>query len=65
MWTQFGEPDGLFIDANDILYVTDANSRPGSNTGWEQGIRIGDARTGWLEAFILSPSPAGGAGGRG
>ena len=63
VWTQFGKPDGLFIDANDMLYVTDALSRPGANTGWEQGIRIGDARTGWVEAFILSPSPPDGAGG--
>ncbi len=63
VWTQCGKPDGLFIDANDVLYVTGANSRPGANTGWEQGIRIGDGRTGWIEAFILSPLPADGAGG--
>ena len=63
VWTQFGNPSGLFIDANDILYVADANSATGANTGWEQGIRIGDARTGWVQSFILSPSPAEGGGG--
>jgi DNA-binding beta-propeller fold protein YncE len=63
VWTQFGKPDGLFIDANDVLYAADANSRAGSHTGWEEGIRIGDARTGWVQAFILSPSPAEGPGG--
>ena len=63
VWTQFGHPDGLFIDANDVLYVADAASRAGANTGWEQGIRIGDARTGWVQAFILSPSPPEGPGG--
>ena len=63
VWIRFGKPDGLFIDANDVLYLTDANSRPGANTGWEQGIRIGDAGTGWVEAIIPSPSPADVAGG--
>ena len=43
VWTQFGNPSGLFIDANDVLYVADSESAEGNNTGWEQGIRVGDA----------------------
>ena len=25
------------------------------NPGWEEGIRIGDAKSGWVHAFILFP----------
>ena len=55
VWTRFGKPDRIFIDADDMPYVTDAK---GANTGWEHGIRDGDARTGWVETFIMSPFPA-------
>ena len=55
VWTQFGNPSGLFIDANDILYVADSESATGANTGWEQGIRIGSARTGL--GAVLHPKP--------
>ena len=58
-WTQFGRPSGLYIDANDIIYVADSESSPAlneftgqRNAGWERGIRIGDARTGWVFHFI-------------
>jgi sugar lactone lactonase YvrE len=58
-WTQFGRPSGLYIDENDILYVADSESGPATNdftgqrnAGWERGIRIGDARTGWVYHFI-------------
>jgi DNA-binding beta-propeller fold protein YncE len=58
-WTQFGRPSGIFIDANDIIYVADSESGPAPNqftgqrnAGWERGIRIGDARTGWVFHFI-------------
>jgi len=66
-WTQFGKPSGLFIDRNDVLVSVDGLSgveRPDdrSNFGWERGIRIGDARTGWVEAFIPDTQPPLGAG---
>ena len=51
-WTQFGRPSGIFIDSNDVVYVGDGMSDARWNPGWERGIRIGDARTGWVTAFI-------------
>ena len=58
-WTQFGRPSGIFIDANDVIYVADSESSPAPdkyqgmrNAGWEKGIRIGDAKTGWVRHFI-------------
>jgi DNA-binding beta-propeller fold protein YncE len=58
-WTQFGRPSGIFIDENDIIYVADSESGPAPNqftgqrnAGWERGIRIGDARDGWVFHFI-------------
>ena len=67
IWTQFGKPSGLVIDSNDVLYVVDGLSgreRPAwrDNFGWEQGLRIGDAETGWVTAFIPNRSEGGGAG---
>ena len=67
IWTQFGKPSGLFIDGDDVLYVVDGLSgreRPAwrDNPGWEQGIRIGDAETGWVTAFIPNVAAAAGAG---
>ena len=67
IWTQFGKPSGLFIDRNDVLYSVDGLSnleRPAwrDNPGWEQGIRIGDTKTGWVTAFIAKHEAGGGAG---
>jgi len=71
IWTQFGKPSGMFIDHNDILYAADGLSgvpRTGppdewrSNMGWQRGIRIGDARTGWVTAFIPDDRDIVGAG---
>ena len=67
IWTQFGKPSGLFIDNDDVLYVSDGLSgveRPGwrDNFGWERGIRIGSARTGWVEHFILDSQVENGSG---
>jgi hypothetical protein len=53
IWTQFGTPSGIFFDDKDQIYVADSESDLVNNPGWEQGIRIGDARTGWVTAFIL------------
>ena len=52
IWTQFGRPSGIWIDAEDRIYVADGMSGEQWNRGWERGIRIGDARTGWVEEFI-------------
>ena len=64
-WTQFGSPSGIYIDANDKIYVADSDSGydPDSsgkprNPGFERGVYIGDAGTGQLTAFIPDPSPA-------
>ena len=54
-WTQFGRPSGVFFDAHDRIYVADSESDDVQNPGWEMGIRIGDARTGWVNEFILYP----------
>lgn len=56
VWTQFGKPSGIFIDHNDVIYVADSESATdhrNPNPGWERGIRVGDAATGWVTAFIL------------
>ncbi|HWF01851.1 MAG TPA: c-type cytochrome [Caulobacteraceae bacterium] len=56
VWSQFGRPSGVYIDAHDILYVTDSESRRpegyGYHPGWARGIRVGSARTGVVTAFI-------------
>lgn len=56
-WTQFGRPSGLFIDADDALYVTDSESNARSNPGVRRGIYIGSAKTGEVTAFIPDPEP--------
>jgi DNA-binding beta-propeller fold protein YncE len=55
IWTQFGRPSGIFFDTDDRIYVADSESDNVENPGWEMGIRIGDAATGWINAFILYP----------
>ena len=42
----------MFIDGRDFIYVADGMSGAQWNPGWQRGIRIGDARTGWITAFI-------------
>lgn len=54
-WTQFGRPSGITFDDKGRIYVTDSESDNEQNPGWEMGIRIGEARTGWVHAFILYP----------
>ena len=50
-WNQFGRPSGMVIDGNDIIYIADSSSA-GNNPGWQEGIRIGNAKTGDVTAFI-------------
>jgi DNA-binding beta-propeller fold protein YncE len=52
IWTQFGRPSGIWIDSNDRILVADGMSGQQWNRGWQRGIRIGDARTGWITEFI-------------
>jgi len=54
-WTQFGRPSGIYIDANDTLYVSDNQSNDARNPGWRRGIRVGSARDGVVRAFIPDP----------
>lgn len=54
-WTQFGRPSGIFFDEHDQIFVADSESDDVQNPGWEMGIRIGDALTGWVTEFILYP----------
>jgi sugar lactone lactonase YvrE len=56
-WKQFGRPSGLYIDANDVLYVADSESNASRNPGVKRGIRIGSARDGTVTAFIPDPEP--------
>lgn len=60
-WKQFSRPSGIFIDKNDVLYVTDSESTDkdgyGHNPGYKRGIRIGSAKDGTVTAFIPDPSP--------
>ena len=56
-WTQFGRPSGLFIDKDDMLYVTDSESNLSRNPGWTRGIRIGSAKDGFVKWFIPDPEP--------
>ena len=60
-WTHFGPPSSIYIDEDDVMYVTDTQTaalpawyserRP---ENWVRGIRVGDARTGRVTAFIES-----------
>lgn len=54
-FSTFGRPSGLYIDADDTLYVSDNQSNDERNPGWTRGIRIGSARDGSVAAFIPDP----------
>lgn len=56
-WYHFSRPSGLFIDANDMLYVADSESGSVApeRKEWLRGIRIGSARDGKIVAFIPDP----------
>ena len=55
-WRQFGRPSGIFITADDTIYVTDSESGPDTGArelpGIRKGIRIGSAKDGAVTAFI-------------
>ena len=58
-WKQFGRPSGVFIDANDTIYVADSQSNSRTNPGYTRGIRIGSAKDGKVTALIpfVEPDP--------
>jgi sugar lactone lactonase YvrE len=67
-WYQFSRPAGIYIDADDNMFVADSESRDGedngldlAHNGWQRGIRIGSARDGSVSYFIPDPDPQGGS----
>jgi sugar lactone lactonase YvrE len=52
VWTQLGRPSVVFVDHDDMLYAGDGMSDEQLNPGWERGIRITPAASGWVTAFI-------------
>ena len=56
-WKQFGRPSGVFVDKNDMVYVSDGQSDEKRNPGFKQGMRIGSAKDGKVTAMI-PPDPA-------
>jgi len=58
-WRQFGRPSGIYIDHNDILYVTDSSSTPRNNPGYDEGIRIASVHDGKVITFIDDPDADG------
>lgn len=55
-----GEPVGIYIDADDTIYVTDSDSNdPSRQTEWSEGVRIGSARDGIVTAYIEDPDENG------
>jgi hypothetical protein len=59
-WHQFGRPSGIFIDKNDMLYVSDSESEdaPGTDTnnpGCKRGIRVGSVKDGKVQFYIPPP----------
>jgi sugar lactone lactonase YvrE len=63
-WYQFSRPSGIYIDAQDNIYVADSESgsvtrdasRNPVRTEWKRGIRIGSAKDGLVTAFIPDPA---------
>jgi len=60
-WRQFGRPSGIYITADDTIYVADSESGPdtgaGELMGIMKGIRIGSAVDGSVTAFIEDMEP--------
>jgi sugar lactone lactonase YvrE len=54
-WTQFGRATGLFIGADDTIYVSDNQSNAETNPGWQRGIWVGSAGDGSVAAFLPDP----------
>ena len=59
-WYQFSRPSGMWIDKNDMFYVTDSESGSVNppHGAWKRGIRIGSLKDGKVIAFIPDPNEA-------
>jgi sugar lactone lactonase YvrE len=57
-WYQFSRPSGVFIDAQDNIYVADSESGSiaRTRTDWKRGIRIGSAKDGSVKWYIPDPA---------
>ena len=51
-WPQFGRPSGIFITADDTIYVADSESTSEANPGFGRGIRIGSAVDGTVHTYL-------------
>ena len=67
-WYQFSRPSGIYIDADDNMFVADSESTDApskgldlSHPGWQRGIRIGSAKDGTVKYFIPDAEPKGGS----
>ena len=65
-WEQFGRPSGIFIDANDMLYVTDSSSEnrapagtPQNESLYAEGVRVASVRDGSVTLFLDDPQENG------
>jgi DNA-binding beta-propeller fold protein YncE len=65
-WKQFGRPSGIFIDANDMLYVTDSSSEnsgpagtPQNDSPYAEGVRVANVRDGSITLFLDDPQENG------
>jgi streptogramin lyase len=57
-WRQFGQPRGIFIDANDTMYVTNqAVSDSGEKSDVSRGIRIASAKDGVVTGYLPPLGP--------
>jgi DNA-binding beta-propeller fold protein YncE len=58
-WRQFGRPSGVYVDANDVIYVADSQTTDKTgctpDPGCRRGIRIGNAADGTVKYFIPRP----------
>ena len=54
-WKHLGRPSGVYIDANDILYVGDTLPNGKRVAGKHDGIRVASAKDGKAIAFIPEP----------
>ena len=61
-WPQFGRPSGLFIDDNDMLYVTDSSSENRGPSGtsnnsspYAEGVRVASVKDGIVTLFLDDP----------
>lgn len=50
------QPGKIFFDEQDNIYVADSESGNVQSPGWEMGIRIGNADSGWVSYFVLLPA---------